>query len=389
MASVYKHKQHGYMIRYRLYMPDGSSVVRFRYYRTKPEADYACRSCEYLEAGSRSGSLSQREVAQARRDGLISDQDGFALSGGKAVELYSLDRVLEAYRESISVSHTPVAFDKAYSKARLICGWLKSHPIPSLTESDLKRYIIDRREGRVQFRNAKTGFARDRISSKTIKNDLQIICGLIDEAMKLGMVDSNVARSVSVPVKSSTIRRALTKREVALVLESADTNRHLLHGQMYEFVLLALYTGFRRSELRTLTWADIDLVHKRIVVQSKSIDGEPDFTPKSGEARSKSIPDKLLPVLSSIKRDGRFVFGGAKPYHVDSISQAVRTVMRRAGLSGVSLHNCRHTYGSWLLRKTGDLKYVQHEMGHLTLDTTKNYMHFVESDDPARSFDYE
>ena len=99
MASVYKHKQHGYMIRYRLYMPDGSSVVRFRYYRTKPEADYACRSCEYLEAGSRSGSLSQREVAQARRDGLISDQDGFALSGGKAVELYSLDRVLEAYRD--------------------------------------------------------------------------------------------------------------------------------------------------------------------------------------------------------------------------------------------------------------------------------------------------
>lgn len=389
MASVYTHKKHGFMVRFRLYMPDGSSVVRFRYFRTKAEADYACRSCEFLESGTRSGSLSPREVAQARRDNLLSERDAFALSGGRAVEAYSMDRVLDAYRSTISISHTPVAFEKAYSKAKLLSGWLRQNPIPSLTDADMKRFVLDRREGRIQFRNNKTGFVRDRVSAKTIKNDLQIICGLIDEAVKLGMVDTNVARSVSIPVKSSTIRRALTKHEVGLVLAAAEQNAHMLHGQLREFVALALYTGFRRAELRTLTWDDVDLIHKRIAVQSKQIDGEPDFTPKSGEARSKSIPDKLVPLLAGMKRSGRFLFGGVKPYHVDSISQAVRKLMVRAGLPGVSLHNCRHTYGSWLLRKTGDLKYVQGEMGHLTLDTTKNYMHFVESDDPARSFDYD
>ncbi len=62
--------------------------------------------------------------------------------------------------------------------------------------------------------------------------------------------------------------------------------------------------------------------------------------------------------------------------------------MLRARLPGLSLHRCRHTYSSWILRKTEDLKYVQEELGHLDIGTTKLYMHTIETDDPARSFDY-
>lgn len=390
MAAVYKHKQHNFMVRFRIYFPDGTNVVRFKYTKTKPEADLICRECGFIEAGSRSGSLSSREIVQARHDGLLSDADAFKLSGGKAVACYNLAKVLEVYRKAISVSHTPVAFEKAFSKATLVSKWLERHPVPTLSENDVRQYILDRREGRLQFKNMKTGFARAGVRPKTIKNELQIMAGIVDEAMKLGMVDTNVVKLVSVPVKTSKVRRALSKDEIDRVLDAAELNRHLMHGQICEFVMVALFTGFRRSELRTLTWEDIDFQSSRIVVQSKAIDGEPDFTPKSGEARSKSIPERLIPIIKSIPCNGRFLFGGDRPYNVDSISQAVRVVMKRAGLSGVSLHHCRHTYGSWLLRKTGgNLKYVQGEMGHLTLDTTKNYMHSVESDDPARTFDYD
>lgn len=389
MAAVYPHKKHGFMIKYLLYFQDGSCVTKYRYRATRPEADYLCRDCDFLERGSRSGSLSQREVAQARRDGLVSDQEARALTGGKLASVYDLESVLSAYLDSIRLSHTPVAFEKEAAKAGHICDWLKKNPIPSLVDADVKRYLLDRREGRIVYRNAKTGFARDGVRDKTLKNELQTLVGIINEAVRLGMVDSNVAKGVSVSVKSSTVRRALSMSEIARVMNALADNRHLMHGQIFEFVMLSLYTGFRRSELRTLTWDDVDLAHRRIVVQSKSIPGEGDFTPKSGEARSKSIPDKLMPVLEGMKRQGRFLFGGDKPYHIDSISQVVRLLMRRAGLPGVSLHHFRHTYGSWLLRKTGDLKYVQDELGHLDINTTKKYMHLVESDDPARSFDYE
>ena len=394
VAAVYEHKgktrSRGFQVRWKLYFPDGSFANKYKYLPARQEADSVRRDCDFLEKGSRSGSLSLREVAQARRDGYISEQEARTLTGGKLVADYDLSAVLEAYRKTIAVSHTPVAFEKAFSKAKLICLWLKKNPIPLLTDSDVKRYVLDRREGRLQFRNPKTGFARNGVRPKTVSNEIQIMTGLINEAVKLGMVETNVARSVSVPVKTSKLRKAFSKSDLDRFLVAIDDNRHLLHGQIYEFVMVALYTGFRRSELRTLTWDDIDLVNRRISIQAKSLPGEPDFTPKSGTARSKSIADKLYPIISDIERKGQFLFGGAKPYHIDSISQAVRLVMRRAGLPGWSLHNLRHTYGSWLLRKTGgDLKFVQEELGHLDISTTKNYMHSIESDDQGRDFDYE
>jgi site-specific recombinase XerD len=69
----------------------------------------------------------------------------------------------------------------------------------------------------------------------------------------------------------------------------------------------------------------------------------------------------------------------------------VKKIMKLSGLpSDLSLHHLRHTYGSWMLRLTGDLKYVQDEMGHLDISTTKNYMHNIEDrTDPARGFSYE
>ena len=394
VAAVYEHKgkirNRGFQVRWKLYFPDGSCTTKFKYLPTRPEAEAVRRDCDFLENGSRSGSLSPREVAQARRDGYISEQEARTLSGGKVVADYNLTAVLEAYRKTIAVSHTPVAFEKAFSKAQIIALWLKKNPIPLLVESDVKRYVLDRREGRIQYRNNKTGFARDGVRPKTVSNEIQIMVGLINEAVKLGMVETNVAKSVSVPVKTSKLRKALSRSDLMRFMPAVEANRHLMHGQMYEFIMVALYTGFRRSELRTLTWDDVDLVNHRISVQAKALPGEPDFTPKSGTARSKSIADKLYPVIDGIERKGRFLFGGDKPYHIDSISQAVRLVMRRAGLTGWSLHHLRHTYGSWLLRKTGgDLKFVQEDLGHLVLATTQNYMHSIESDDQGRSFDYE
>src|SRR5690606_27827983 len=145
-------------------------------------------------------------------------------------------------------------------KAKLIGLWLKKTPIPLLTESDVKRYVLDRREGRLQFRNNKTGFARDGVRPKTVANEIQIMVGLVNEAVKLGMVDTNVAKSVSGPLKTSKLRKALSRSDLLRFMPAGEGNRQLLHGQMYEFVMVALYTGFRRSELRTLAWEeDIDL----------------------------------------------------------------------------------------------------------------------------------
>lgn len=391
MAKVYIHKKRGYQIRYTLYFPDGSSSAKYRYESSRAAADVLRRECDFIERGSRSCSLTSREVVQARHDGLISELEARLITGDRIAAVYDLDLVMDAYRDSIKVSHTPVAFEKAYAKALLIAGWLDKHPIPSLTDTDVKGYVLDRREGRLKFLNAKTGFAKDGVRDKTIANEVQILCGIIDEAVKLRMVKENVARAVSVPVKNSKLRRSLSMVEITRLFECLEQNRHLMHGQIFEFMMFALFTGWRRSELRTLTWDDIDFESHRLVVQSKLIEGEPEFNPKVGVARSISIPDKLLPVISGMERKGRFVFGGDVPYNIDSISHTVIDVMKRAGLEGVSLHTCRHTFGSWILRMTkGDLKATQELLGHLDVSTTANYMHNIQDgNDPSRSLSYD
>jgi integrase len=390
MAALYVHKKRGFQIRFRLYFPDGTDSVKYRYAQTKTSADLLLRECEYLENRSRSCSLAHHEVVQARHSGILSEDECRIITGGKLVTAYDLVRVLAAYDNTIKVSHTPISFKKASKKAALLGVWLQTHPIPSLTDADVKQYIIDRRSGTIAFMNPRSKFARVGVKSKTIKNEVDILKGIVDEAVSLGMVTSNTVRSVSVPTKTSRLRRSLNRDEVQRLVDAIGVHRHLLHGQICEFVLVALYTGYRLSELRTLTWDDINLETRHIYVQSKDIEGEDSFNAKSGEARFKSIADALYPVLDNMERRGRFVFGGDAPYLAEVLSAAVKKVMSRAGLpSDLSLHHLRHTYGSWLLRMTGDLKYVQNEMGHLTIATTQNYMHAIDdSSDPARSFDY-
>lgn len=391
MAKVYVHKKRGFQVRFTLYFPDGSFSVRYRYLPTSALAEAVRRDCEFLERGSRSGSLNSREIVQARHDGLLSEVDARSLSGGRIAALYDLDKIKDQYLTTIKISHSPVAYNKASFKAAWIIGWLQYHPIPTLTAIDIKQYILDRRSGAVSFRNARSGYTCVGVKPKTIKNELDIMKGLINEAVAMGMVSENVVKTISLPVKTSILRRSLNRDEVTRLISGAYENKHLLHGQLYEFVMVALFTGFRLSELRTLTWKDINLETRRVFVQSKEISEEDDFNTKSGEARFQSIADALVPVLTDMERRGRFVFGGDAPYLSEVITAVIKKVMARSGLpSDLSLHHLRHTYGSWLLRITGDLKFVQNKMGHLSIATTQNYMHNIEDrDDPVRAFRYD
>lgn len=393
MSAIYPHKRRGFQVRFTIYFPDGTSREKYRYFQFRPEADRCCRECEFLEAGSRAGRLSRAEVVQAQHDKYITDAEARLLSGGKVVALYDVDRVFASYRDIITISHSPVALEKSLGRVANLRPWFDAHPIPFLVETDIRNFILDRRNGVIAYRNAKTGRACRAPKPKTISNELGIIIGIIDAAKGLGMVEENVARLVKVPLRRDSFRRAMKRTEIAALIETAERKNNLLHGQIYELVMIGLYTGFRRTELQMLTWPDVDLEMRKIFVQSKEIEGGNDFDTKSGTARYKSIPDRLMPIFRGMQCRGRFVFGGDAPYDKDVISHAVKDLMKIAGLPpDLSLHSLRHTYGSWLLRRSGgDLKMVQDEMGHLDIETTKkNYLHtIIDEDDPVLSFDYE
>lgn len=388
MASLYRHKIHGYQVRFRLFLP-GESLVRYRYARSKDLASELLRVAEVLEIGTRRGDINPRELAQARNLGLLSDDDVQKLSGGNLRLRYDLDMVLSRWETSSSVQNTPYGHTVNLRRVKRMRIWFEAHPIPGLTTSDVKRYLHDRREGLLVFQHQLTKYQPTHVSAKTLMNELQLMRAIIDEAVQLGMVKQNVAREVDWTVHTKKFRRAMSEEELVRVVEAAKANRHLCHGYAYEMVMVALYAGLRRGEIRTLRWCDVDLEVGKILIQEKAVPGETNFVPKGGRAGVATIPKRLAEILGGMDRKGAWVFGGEKPIVGHRFYRTFKVLIERAGLDpSLSLHHARHTYGSWLLRETGDLSYVQSEMRHADITTTRNYLHTVNGNAPARDLDF-
>ncbi|MHA1940050.1 MAG: tyrosine-type recombinase/integrase [Candidatus Thorarchaeota archaeon] len=58
-----------------------------------------------------------------------------------------------------------------------------------------------------------------------------------------------------------------------------------------------------------------------------------------------------------------------------TIKKSLRTVLRQAGLKGVTLHTLRHTFASQLCMAGVSLREVKELLGHASFETTLQYAH--------------
>ena len=160
----------------------------------------------------------------------------------------------------------------------------------------------------------------------------------------------------------------MTPEQVAALLAEC-------RGWLHTFVVIALNTGLRVSEVLSLTWEDVDFEKSVIKVRN---DG--DFTTKSGENREVPVNAFLDSVLKKAPR------GIADP-HIILTSKGTRPDRRlvykhfkralpQAGLPGsFRIHDMRHTFGTTLAAKGEDVRTIQELMGHKDLKTTMIYLH--------------
>ena len=85
-----------------------------------------------------------------------------------------------------------------------------------------------------------------------------------------------------------------------------------------------------------------------------------------------------------------FSWPDGRPFDPDSVTHTFIKVMKKAGLSGVRLHDLRHTHASLMLKAGIHAKVVSERLGHanigITLDT---YSHLLPGlqEDAAERFD--
>lgn len=164
----------------------------------------------------------------------------------------------------------------------------------------------------------------------------------------------------------------LSGSEVQRLLDARGTD--IRHRAMFALLYGA---GLRVSELLALRVSDID--RQRMVVHVRDT--------KSRHDRSVPLSPRMLETLRvywiARRPQGGLLFPapeGRSRLHRDTVSWAVRSAARRAGIGKrVYPHLLRHTFATHLMELGTDIRTVQILLGHRSLSSTARYTHLSEA----------
>jgi integrase len=183
-------------------------------------------------------------------------------------------------------------------------------------------------------------------------------------------IPDTVKRTVSpgrLPNGHYRTREYLTEREVDRLMKVAGDNRH--GHRNATMILLAFRHGLRASELCSLRWEQVDLVHGCLHV-SRAKGGMPSVHPLTGTE---------LRALRRLQREqgpGRYVFMSERGAPISAVG--FRRMMGRLGKAAkmpfsVHPHMLRHACGFKLANQGVDTRSLQHYLGHKNIQHTVRY----------------
>jgi len=114
-------------------------------------------------------------------------------------------------------------------------------------------------------------------SPSMVKRARSFLSMLLSDAMERGLATRNVARGLSSNRKRGrerqAERRAKGRLKVGIDIPTLDESRAImasLKGRWRPLILVAMFCGLRSSELRGLTWANVDIEKRLIHVRQRA-----------------------------------------------------------------------------------------------------------------------
>lgn len=263
---------------------------------------------------------------------------------------------------------------------------------------------------------------REGRSPAMVKKVMTSLGSILSDACERGLATRNPVRDIRGSRKGRerrAERRQKGRVEVGVDIPTRDEIKALvaaLDPHWRPFLVTAIFTGMRSSELRGLRWQDVDFVRGEVNVRQR-VDQYREMGKPKSEAGTRAIPVPPLVINSlkelKLKQGGkeRLVFAnpdGASRSHSNVVTKGLQPAMVRAGVTVdigkldkkgnpvlkakyTGLHSLRHFYASWLINRKEDgglglpAKVVQERMGHssivMTMDT---YGHLFPRNDDGR-----
>lgn len=140
--------------------------------------------------------------------------------------------------------------------------------------------------------------------------------------------------------------------------------------KLHDFILLALNTGCRASELTTLTWDNV-LIHEKHFIIRNSLS-------KNKKTVYKPLNNISIEALYRLKNHNKYVFYNQntnKP--IRSFRRGFHLAAERANLAPLRIHDLRHTFASFLIKQGVPIYHVSTLLGHSDTRITQRYAHLA------------
>lgn len=238
--------------------------------------------------------------------------------------------------------------------------------------------------------NQKTGGG---LSPKTQQHYLTFISSVFEYARQMDLLRDNPARRVKVHRGEAPEKRIYTLEQAQLFLDRMQEEPLSFQA----FCALAIYGGFRRSELLGLEWKDMDFDSSIVTVcrtsqYTKERGIYTDTTKTKGSQRSLKLPESVFAILRRYRteqaerrlklgdrwedHDRLFTTWDGKPMSPSAPSKQVQRFCERVGLPYLGIHTFRHLNASLLISSGADVRTVSASLGHSQTSTTLNiYAH--------------
>ena len=235
------------------------------------------------------------------------------------------------------------------------------------------------------------------IASSSIRGMQFMLKGALSDGVKEKKLDSNPLQNIVVADKAEDHNEphSFSMVDAQKVLECVVA---LEDRRWSVFFILALKTGMRKGELAALTWGDVHLdADVSYLDVCRSVDwSEGENKPRIKSTKTKNSkrkialsPDtaqelklyrawqtqKWLEVGKEFDNNTILFFGD----NFDLVSKSVpqhrwKQVVKKSGVLKLSLHKLRHTFATFTLEHTGDIRLVSKLLGHSNVRTTEIYI---------------
>lgn len=179
-------------------------------------------------------------------------------------------------------------------------------------------------------------------------------------------IDEDLSHRVHINKVNPALPRYLSVDEVMSLFKALNESLKIKATYQIEqeklMITLMYGCGLRVSELLGLTWSQVQLKRKCLVVIGKG-----------KKERMIALPSGLMKLLSEYKSETDNLFEGYSQRKVYSIVSGWCT---KAGIiRRINPHALRHSYATHLLMSGADLRSIQELLGHESLTATQKYTH--------------